>query len=587
MKVWRIIGCFGLVLVQLSTLGQSFSAEVNQTKIGLNDRLEYTMVLKDIAKGSYTPPDFSQGFYVLSGPNQSSQTSIINGKKESVIRISYILRPRQVGKIKIAEASIQMGDETLRSATFEIEVEQQTPEEIAAQKSTEKDLYIDAEVSKRNVYVGEPITVRYKLYAAVDIGRRNEALNNPDFTGFWSQQLESDNNWKREYVNGREYQTVIISEFLLIPQSVGKQQIEPMKWRFAVQKRRQQNPRDPFGGFFQRYEEVPVEVASKAVSVNIKALPKKGQPSNFSGAVGDFSLSVTQNKSSVKANEGIDIKVRLSGRGNLELAEIPRPDFPPDFDVYDPKTINRVNASIKGMSGYKELQYLVIPRYKGEYSIPGMDFSYFNPRTEAYESITGSDHQISVTEGESGDDLQVFTGRAKTDLEVKNRDIRFIKSESSLTKGKHHFTGSLLQILLFFSGPFIVLIAFVFRKKQMALSKMPLSMQPDKVRKLARKQLKSAESALKNNNKEGYYQQLYDAVNAYLSRKLDIEISLLNRQRIHEAMHARNYPENVQEQVNKILDTCEMARFAPATKNMESLHEEALSLIEQMESTKS
>ncbi|MFT5970012.1 MAG: hypothetical protein ACI8ZO_000517 [Flavobacteriales bacterium] len=580
--------CFTVILTCLfsTAFGQRFYAEVNKQKLGVNDRLEYAIVLEGITKGSYTPPDFSKDFYVVSGPNQSQQTTNINGVSSSEIKISYVLKPRNLGLVNIAPASIDIDGKLLKSSAFNIQVVNQTEAQKAAVKAAEQDLFIKAIVSDRDVYVGEAITVSFKLYSAVDLGRGNEPISNPDFNGFWSKNLKANNSWKRENYNGRTYQTAIISQYLLIPQSVGKQTIEPLYWKFAVRKKSNNNRRDPFGGFFNSYSEESREISSKAIAVTVKGLPAKGKPEDFSGAVGNFNLNLSVNKRQVKANEGLDFKIKLSGKGNLVLVTLPKPDFPTDFDVYDPKPTNRIQSSMAGMSGSKEINILAIPRIKGSYQIPGLNFSFFNPKAGKYQSIKTSDLNLDVLNGGSGSDVQVYSGANKTELEVKNRDIRFIKTTTDLVPAEDQGSKTLHYLLMLLLGPVLVLIAFILRKKQVSESGRPIHQQSSKVRKLAKKQLKSAELALKTNDKDLYYQKLYDCLNDYLSRKLNIDRAVLTKETIKQGLLVKGLENATWEKVNAVLETCEMARFAPADTDIHDMHNEVIQLIETIESKK-
>lgn len=575
-SVFLLVFAF-LLMGGTSLSAQEFYSEISQNEIGLYDRLEYTMVVKGAKKGSYTPPEFAPHFMIVSGPNQSSQTSIINGVMESEIRISYLLKPRKEGVYTLGKASFEVNGKTLYSDAFKVRVKKVSPEELAQQQSKSKEVFIRAELSKTKAYVGEAVVLEYKLYTAVRIGRGNKALNDPNFNGFYSKDLKHAQNWSQVYLNGKPYQVATLSKHLLIPQAAGKQSIEALQWEFQVENKNQSG-RDPFGGWFgmgTSYE--PRVLSTQKVQIEVIPLPEKGKPQNFSGAVGEFSVSAKQSKTRLQANEGMDVTLRLSGTGNLDLVQLPRPNFPVDFEVYEPKVTEKLKNSSQGVSGYKEWHYLVLPRIKGEYEIPAWSFSYFDPGLKQYKNIALPVMPVQVLpdSNQRGGSAQVMGGGAvKKKVEALADDIRFLQLEmESKPRGAPHWLWIILGL-----APLAAGISYgikIQRKKQESL---PLNQQQGKLRKRALSVLKSCEQALNDNNHSKYYQLLYEALEDYGMQRLAIPRSQWNKQTAGKGMEANGSQELAKAYIS-LLEAVEMARFAPQTNTPTNLHEQAIDWI--------
>ena len=279
-----------------------------------------------------------------------------------------------------------------------------------------KDLFFKVVPSKRTAYVGEPVVLTYKLYTRVPVSQLTVSKM-PSYGGFWMKEVGDNSSTLRqtnEVVNGIEYTVAEVKKVVLIPQKAANLIIESMGIDCIAQiqtQRNNQRSNDPFDIFFndpffnRGITNVQKNLETAVIDFETKSLPTTGKPDGFSGAVGNYNFSTSLDLNEVSTNEAVTLTVTVSGSGNLELLNMPKPVFPPDFEVYDPKIISNIDANGQGMSGTKKAEYLVIPRRAGDFTIPPMEFSFFNPSKGQYVTLRSQQHQLHVSKGadDSGD----------------------------------------------------------------------------------------------------------------------------------------------------------------------------------------
>ena len=286
--------------------------------------------------GDFIEPPFT-GFQKLMGPqtSYSSSTQIINGKvsRETKYTYSYYLQAIKEGKFVIPPASVRIKNRTYSSDSARIEVSgSRTSRQAAAApggdisaadiEDTGDDVFVTLTVDKRNVFVGEPVSVTVKLYTRVEISGINE-IKFPGFEGFLRTDLDTPplTSLKRESINGTIYGTGVVQQFLLYPQFPGDITIDPVQLSVLIRQRSGRS--DPFfGDFFATYTTVPKAILSKSVNLKVNPLPGN-RPSDYSGIVGRISINATLDRDSVNMNDAITLKIALSGSGNLKIANPP------------------------------------------------------------------------------------------------------------------------------------------------------------------------------------------------------------------------------------------------------------------------
>lgn len=562
---------------------------------------QFSLTLTLNAKGEDLRMPSLENFEVLMGPStsQSRSFSNINGKMTQSVSFSYtyILRANQEGSFTIQSASIKCDRKVIQSNDLTIKVIQGRQQssggassqqqgggdsQAAVSAGSKDNLFIRYEVDKHSVYKGEALIATLKLYSRVGLSIIDQTM--PSFDGFWSQDIEIPSNPtpEREAVDGIIYNSYVLSKKVLIPQQTGNLQITPAEMVFNVQQR--VASQSIFDDFFGSYQNVRVKVTSKAIPISVKALP--GNPTDFSGAVGRFDMKSSIDKTDIKANEAITIKVVITGNGNLKHISPLKLQFPADFEVYDPKTDYNLSVSGAGLSGSTTFEYLVIPRFAGKFTIPEQSFVFFDTASKSFKTLSTQAFAINVEKGSDAQNATVVSGVSKQDVKYIGKDIRFIKQgQYKLRPSYASFFGS----VSFYLSYLISLVAagaiiFLLRKRLRENANMAL-VKNKKASKMARKHLKNAAVCVKKQDKEAFFDALLKAFWGYLSDKLTIPVAELNRENAKSMLLSHSVDEQIVASFIGLIDICEMAKFAPTsvTDDIESLYQQSAKLIDQFE----
>lgn len=548
-------------------------------------------------------PDLSN-FDILMGPStsQSSSIQIMNGKTTQEVSFSYIfiLRAKEEGTFTIHPASIKVDGKVYESNELKIQVvkgqvpqqgssaapQQQQNEPAVASQLSKEDLFVRTELDKQNAYKGEQIIATVKIYVAPNVPITGfEDVKLPSFEGFWTQDIEIPGqiSFTREVHNGKIYQVGILKKTLLFPQQTGRIRIDPFE--ITTQIRQQiRKQRSFFDDFFDNYRTVTARVTSDPVTVNIKDLP--GAPDGFYGGVGNLSFAAKPDKMETRSNEAGTFRINIQGSGNLRLIEAPKVDFPADFEVYDPKSTDNFSVTGSGMAGTKTFEYLFIPRYAGDFTIPSVKFASFNPSTGQYSIQSSPEYQIHVEKGDDNQNTTVTSAYSKEDVKYIGKDIRYIKQDQYKLKARSAlFFGSSFFWMINLGAVLVFLIvAFIYRKKLHENANIQL-VRTKKANKVARKRLKEAYSFMKHNQAEEFHESVLRAYWGYLSDKLNIPVADLNREKASDTLVKRGVGPEVIADFISLLDTCEFARYAPSSAGgtLNELYSKAAALMGKLE----
>ena len=572
----------------------SFTMEAPQV-VELGEQFRLTFSVN--AKGQNLKlPDLSD-FEVLMGPStsQSSSFQIINGVSSQSVSFSYlyVLRARKEGRFNINPGTITVDGTDYKSNSQSIEVVKGSAKPSTGGVDTptstpgtvpKKDLFVKLNLDKRSMYKGEHLTATIKIYSKVNLNGF-EDISIPNFEGFWSQdiQLPQQISLQRETFNGEIYNVGTLKKTLLFPQQTGNITIGAVKIDCIVQQRVRKS-QSIFDDFFDSFANVKATITSDPVSVNVLPLPTS--PAGFSGAVGKFDIRSSITTKSVKENDAITIKLDVVGNGNIKLINPPKITFPADFEVYDPKTNSNFNASDLGLNGNISFEYLFLPRFAGTYTIPAVNFVYFDTDSKKYVSKTTEEYQIQVAKGDGTHGNQTVNSVAKEDLKQIGSDIRYIKAGTVQLHAKGTtFFGSFAFYLLYIGGILTLLAIYLLNQKRIKENANVARMKNKKASKVALKRLKEASGHLSSGSDEKFYESVTHAFWGYLSDKLTIPASELSREKASEELNKHAVSDEIVERFVKILDTCEYARYAPGggTAKMHELFVEATEVMSVME----
>jgi|WetSurSiteA1Bulk_404760.scaffolds.fasta_scaffold18328_2 hypothetical protein len=535
--------------------------------------------------GEFVEPLFT-GFYKLMGPqtSYSSSTQIINGKisRETSYSYVYYLQGVKEGRFLIPPASVIIKNKTYYSDTLRIEV---IGSNVASQniqgaggaknegitEETGDDIFVNMSLSKRDLYIGEHIAVTIKIYTRVDISGINE-IKYPGFEGFLKSDLETPplTSLQRENINGTIYGTGVVQQFLLYPQTTGEINIDPV--RISVLIRQKSGQSDPFfGDFFATYTTIPKVVLSKPVKIKVNPLPGV-KPDDFSGIVGKASMVATLSKDTVNVNDAVNLKMVISGSGNLKLANTPEMKLPADLEVYDPKVTDNLKNGLNGTTGQKTFEYLLIPRHYGDFSIPPVTYSFFNIESKRYERITSQELHFYARKGtEQNNGITVYGGVSKEDVKYLGKDIRFISAKPGILRKSGNIFSSKRSFYSTYAFALILFLAVLFiRREHIRRNSDLATVRNRKAGKVAGKRLKEAEKRLNEKQPDKFYEEILKAVWGYLSDKLNIPVSELTRTSAVTSLTEKGIEEQEITNLTSILDTCEFARFAPSSSEAEA-----------------
>ncbi|ASV30349.1 BatD family protein [Maribacter cobaltidurans] len=542
----------------------TFEMKLSKDKLGLNERLRVDFTMNKDGD-NFNPPDF-KGFRVLMGPSQSISSSWINGVRSYSKTYSYTLAPTAKGKFTIEQATIVIAGKTYKSLPKEIEVTtavDKPSDQMTADDVADENLHLVAEVSKTDPYLNEAISVVYKLYVSPDISVSNyQPLDNPTYNNFWSQDIRvSRLTAQNGTYQGKPYRYVILKRVVLYPQKVGKLEIEPLSLDVTVDVPTAR--RDFFGG--RIYSQTNKTVSAGNRVINVKSLPVANQPADFTGAVGDFDFRVNTTKTDLNATESLQATVEVSGKGNLKLFKLPEPDLPSSLEVYEPEFTEDVRTNLSGMQGKVSNSYTIVPSFRGKYPIPSISFSFFNPKTERYETLNSEEIIINVLEGPNnvGNLSNSAIGQTnKQQVVTTGSQFNFIKLSPNLSKiDTSYFFGS-TRYYLWLLGPLLFIpLAIFLRKKRDAIAEDVIGNKVKRANKLARKYLSAARKEL--GNKDAFYIALERALHNYLKAKLKIETSEFSKDKISELLSKKGIEQSTIAEFIGLLQNCEAARYSP------------------------
>ena len=341
-----------------------------------------------------------------------------------------------------------------------------------------------------------------------------------------------------------------------------------------------------FDDLFDSYQDVSKQLTSNEIKLKVKPLPSP-QPSGFKNLVGNFTLKSSISATEVKENDPVTIKLVLSGEGNLKMLPTPDADFPEDFEKYDPKITNDIKTTVAGVMGTRTFEYLVIPRYAGDFTVPAINIPYFDPKDGKYKTLGSKEYKIHVEKGEGTNTAGIVNNfTSKEDVKFLGSDIHYIKTDNLNLKQKGMFLfGSTLFWLLLIIPVILYILIFIIYRKQAKQRANIVLIKNKKANKVAKKRLKSAADYMKKDDKEAFYDEVLKAMWGYTSDKLNIPLSRLNKDNIEDILKGKGVAEELVKSFIELLNTCEYARYAPSVVagGMDETYKNAVSVISNMD----
>ncbi|HBB48217.1 MAG TPA: BatD protein [Flavobacteriaceae bacterium] len=579
-----IIYAFVFVLPLVLGAQVEFVAKVSKKKLGLNERLRIDFEMNEDGD-NFEPPDF-EGFRVLGGPNQSISNSWINGKRSYSKTYSFFLAPLRKGPITIGQAAIEIDGERYKSVSVDVIVTEavEIPKDgNNADYLASENVHLVAEVSKTNPYLNEAITVVYKLYVSnqVSITSNWREIDSPKYADFWSQTLDQKGQlqiYEGQY-RGEDYRYVILRTTVLYPQKTGELSIEPLTLDVPIDVR--SNRRDFFGRFMTT--RVNKTISAGRRTIDVKPLPLENRPEDFTGAVGYFDFDTSISRSELDAQESLEYSVTVRGEGNLKLFELPKPQFPNAFEVYEPARNDKISTRTDGMRGSVSEVYTLVPQNQGTYPLASLSFSYFDPNLERYITKNAEDHVVNVINGPELAAAQGnTTGQSVAPVTVDADRFRYIKLESEwLAKNPIPWFGTWAYWRWIIAFLMLIPLWFTVRAiRERYLGDTAARALRQRKRLIAQY---LSEAKAQQNNPSAFYAALERSLHLFLKAQLKLETSGLSKENISALMAQRQVAAEAIERLIGLIERCERARYAPSTavdvQNDYSEAQEVISMI--------
>ncbi len=574
---------FSLLALTIFGQGAELTVNLSKNKLGLNQRLRIEFTINKQGADDFEPPTFND-FDVVQGPSQSISQSWINGKASFSKSYVYILQPKRKGELIIGAASIKYRGSILNSKMVKVVV--LDPVDIPENPNdpnyiAQQNIHLVAEVSKSRPYVGEGIYVEYRLYVSENVSVYDMSVTeNPQYNGFWNQEIKVGSYpAKKGKYNGEDYRYVVLQKTLLIPTKTGKLEIDPIKMDIVIGV--PTGRADFFGNVITK--NIKKEFVSPKKIIRPKSLPIEGKPENFTGAVGDFNFDVSLSKEVLKANESSQIKVSVSGNGNLKLFELPEIQTPVELEKYQPERSEKIRVTTQGLTGSFSDTYTVVPQFKGKYKIPSVAFSYFNPKTNKYITTTTEDLYVDITEGKEIETTNTTPSVNKQNIVSTGNNFRYIATNTVfIPKNEEDFYQSKLFYLLLLIPLCIIPIAIIIAKTNERRNNDVVGIRLRKAEKLAKKYLSEAKKQL--GKKEAFYESLERALHNYLKAKLQIETADISKDKISKILLDKNVNETTINQFIEVLKASDFARYTPATSTeMQNEYDRAKKVIVELD----
>ena len=579
-KILNII----IFLIGFSAFSQvNFTTKLSKDRLGLNERVKIEFTV-DKDGDNFIPPKFDN-FRVVGGPSQSIRNSWINGKKSYSKTYSYFLSPIEKGSFEIGQASIEVDDEIYKTlpvritvtSAVDIPTDPNDPNYLA-----DKNIHLVAEVSNKNPFLNEAISVSYKLYVSPDTGVNNwRELEAPRYADFWSNNIDIKSlNVQNGTFKGKPYRYVVLRRTLLYPQKTGELKIEPLTLDISVQV--PSNRRDFFGNLIS--SSVNKTVSSGSSIIDVKSLPIDNKPKDFSGAVGSFSFEIKSDKNELLTDEAFQLSLIVSGDGNFNLFEDPKISLPNSLEVYEPEKISNISVRARGIKGNINNKYTVVPNNPGKYTIPETKFSFFNPVSAEYKTIYSDPIFIDV-------DGAYNSSLVSSDITEKNRTnkIQLLENQFSSFKTKTKFSN--VNDSIFFNSnyywilfiiPFIICFIIIISSKILRNYKSKKVDELKLARILTNKLLADSKALI--GNKEKFYESIDKALTTYLKTKLNLKNSEFKNEIINIKLQEMNLDKESIGLLFEIFENCQLARYTPLNIDaMSDDYRKANQFIEQFE----
>jgi len=563
-----------------------FYQSVDRTEVGTEDTFRLTVVVADAPPSAQVQLPAPKDFEILSSSRSSQRSIQLSGGGPAVIQdvTKHILtlRALRAGKLTIPPAVLTTASRTHRTEPVEMTVREgrvgpapgaqanrpplpdpfrnmpmpdpfEEFEDRPVIPRGDSDLFLRASLDRSDVYVGEQVTLSLYIYSRVDLSSV-DAVTMPKLEGFWSEDVESPTQLSGEQriINGIPYRAYLLRRRALFPVKSGTLTITAAEADITT------------GFLFAGHR---VHRVSNALKVKVKPLPPGAPPGMANANVGDWHLSVDASPTSVELGQPVTVKVILEGSGNVKNVTPPKLTVPAGFKVYDPTTTDRLSPAKNRIQGRRIQEYLVMPQRTGTFTLPALEFPYFDPRRNQYEVARTDPITITVEAGAGG---AAAVGPTPTPMQDSANEQKNVLTAGGLRPLRYQARfvtpstpvwqrGFFLPAVLAPVGLLLGLgLLGQVRGKLFAQTEAGRNKQQAKA---ARKRLAEAEKLRGQGSTSAFYAEVEKALSTFLEARLRTPVVGLTRDALGEKMAAAAVEPARRSRVLFVLEACDMGRF--------------------------
>ncbi|MGM0704756.1 MAG: BatD family protein [Bacteroidota bacterium] len=600
-----LLAVFFAVVATMPSAGQSVQvdAEVDAYTIGSEDRLTYSLrvqgaALEDI--NTPDPPATSNLVLVDATPATEQYGTSQNGQTERVVTFSWRYRPMRFGAATLEPVSVRIGGQTVTTSPIEVEVVPQSERtgpppsgapharsDTAAPPDAESlisedDLFIDVTPTETTAFVGEQVSVEYRLYFRPGIRLRQSRLAEAwEAPGFWREELEVEEPPRPDDPEAA-YRYIVIKRVATFPTRTGSLQINPLRVQTEATPGLGMASSDQIMPMQRTFEDVLL--SSGPVSVTAEPVPDDTAPPSFDGAVGTFRWHRSNIPDQVEVGEALMMSITVGGTGNLYAIEPPALDLSDHVDVFAPRVDTDFDRTASRLHGTRTFTYTIVPRAAEDITIPALTWSHFDPDTESF--VTHETEDASVRVVPRTDD----TGPPEASREtVSSADEAEPSSDWGAWGGLALLLGGGLGLGIVGVWAYqqwgAALVAGVRRSSDAdttstdgtsdrAAASSPQTADNDRAAtpamRRAQMHLDTAHHALRTGASADFYRALERAVVGVVATRLNRSPNGLARRELFQVLEARGIDRPVRETTQELLRACDQARFSPSTPSHDS-----------------
>ena len=415
----------------------------------------------------------------------------------------------------------------------------------------EGNLYLSVTANRRSVYVGEPIAVDIALYSRFQVENGGWA-EVPSFDGFWTEKVyEADRfDFQRRTIDGHVFGVADLKRVVLFPIAPGEATIKSMAFNVAVA----QQPQSIFDMLGSTQS---LRVGSKPITIKVLPLPEAGKPAEFTGGVGQFTLTAALDHASTTNGEPVNLTVKLNGTGNLRMIEPPKVASVSGLKILTPETKDDVHVEDGSVRGGKTFRFPIIPQGDGKFEVPAIKVAYFDPESKGYKTLSAGPFTFSASGSATSAPVAEASG-----LKVLGTDIDYIKPDATaldaLSMDPPWWPNVTMLLALASIG-----FAVGYRNHSQRLQSDRGYARMSRSAGLVKRRLKQAEQLLKKHDEKGFHAELSRALLGYLGDRFNLDTPALTRDQLRSALTERSVATPTIDALFDVVDRCEVARFSP------------------------